>query len=553
MTENELRVLLDGLRNQPGETECLEFKEAKTDYDFKKLGKYFTALCNEANLKHKRHAWLIFGVKDAPLPREIVGSQYRYNRVALDSLKGEIADKTSIGITFDEIYELTYEGKRVLMFKIPPAPRGIPIAWDGHYYGRDGEELGPLNIQEIEAIRGQATATDWSSQVIPTATIHDLDEAAILKAREEYKKKTPSLAVESDSWDTITFLNKAKLTIQGAITNTAILLLGKPESTHFLSPSVARISWILRDEKDIEKDYEHFDPPFILTTTKLFHKIRNLTYRYLPSESLFPNEIKTYEPYVIREALHNCIAHQDYSLASRITVVEKPDELAFTNAGSFMPGDVDTVISQDAPQIFYRNSFLAEAMVNLNMIDTIGSGIKKMFIEQRNRFFPLPDYELNKPDMVTVKISGTILDENYTRLLINNSDIDLKTVMLLDRVQKKMSLTDIELGYLRKQKLIEGRKPNIHVSAGIAKVTGESTKYIRDKGFDDEYYQDLILKYIEKFSSASRKSIEDLLKDKLPDILNDKQKSDKVKNLIQKLKSKGKIELTEDRKWTILN
>lgn len=551
MTDPELKIALDKLRNQPAESECVEFKEARTNYDFRKLGKYFSALSNEANLNNQDCAWLIFGVKDKPIPREIVGTTFRFQPADLHSLKGEIANKTTNRITFEEIYELSYPEGRVLMFKIPPAPAGMPIAWEGHYYGRDGEELGALNIVEVEIIRKQSARMDWSAKIIPNATLKDLDETAIIKAREEYKKKNPSKAKECDGWDDLTFLNKAKITIQGQITHTSILLLGKEESAHFINPAIAKISWVLKDKDNIEIDYQHFGPPFILASTEVFGKIRNLTYRYLEDASLFPTEIKTYEPYVIREALHNCIAHQDYSLAGRITVVEKPDELIFTNAGSFIPGDVATVINQDSPQAFYRNTFLAEAMVNLNMMDTIGSGIKKMFLEQRNRFFPLPDYDLSEPDKVTVKIAGRIWDENYTRLLINNSDLDLKTVILLDSVQKQKRLTDSELQQLRTLNLIEGRKPNVHVAAGIAKATGEKSGYIKNKAFDNKYYRDLIIEFITKFKSAPRNELEDLLKDKLPDILTEKQKKDKVKNLIQYLKQIEKIELDDESKWVI--
>lgn len=122
----------------------MEFKEAKNQYDFDKLGKYFSALCNEANLKNKRSAWLVFGVKDKN--KSIVGSQFRPHLADLNSLKAEIANQTTGRITFMEIYEVTAPEGRVVLFEIPAAPKGIPISWKGHYYGRDGEELNALNL-----------------------------------------------------------------------------------------------------------------------------------------------------------------------------------------------------------------------------------------------------------------------------------------------------------------------------------------------------------------------------------------------------------------------
>jgi len=184
MKEIDLKNLLNELIHLPKETEWLEFKLAERNFHFDDLGKYFSALSNEANLKNKDCGWLIFGVDDK---RNIIGSQFRKNKADLDSLKSEIAKHTTGNITFVEIFELNLSDGRVIMFQIPPAPKGIPIAWKGHYYGRHDEALGALNIQEIEQIRNQAKQYDWSAQICEGATIHDLDRAALNKARELFK------------------------------------------------------------------------------------------------------------------------------------------------------------------------------------------------------------------------------------------------------------------------------------------------------------------------------------------------------------------------------
>ena len=59
------------------------------------------------------------------------------------------------------------------------------------------------------------------------------------------------------------------------------------------------------------------------------------------------------------------------------------------------------------------------------MIDTIGSGIKRMFTRQRERSFPMADYELDDPKRVLVRLTGQVLDENDTRLLLSRTDLDL--------------------------------------------------------------------------------------------------------------------------------
>lgn len=533
---------LDELLALGREAEWVERKRAANNFDFDDLGKYFSALSNEANLHGKDSGWLLFGVDNNG---SIFGTNYRPDRPALDSLKHEIANQTGNRITFIEIHDIRRDGKRVLMFQIPPAMNGVPTSWKGHYYGRDGESLVPLNPQKYEAIRGQAFMSDWTSGICEDADLDDLDSEAIAKARKNFAVRNPRLATEAGRWDDTTFLNKAKITINGSVTRAAILLLGKSESDHFLSPAPALLSWILKDESNVEKDYEHFDPPWILRVEQIWGRIRNLRYRHMPGGALFPLEVNQYDEWVFREALHNCIAHQDYSLNARVTVVEFPDKLLLSNAGAFIPSSIEDVIERDAPESRYRNPWLAGAMMNLNMIDTIGSGIKRMFIRQRERYFPLPDYAI-EPTSVSVQILGRILDPNYVQHLADKTQLSLHEVMLLDKVQKGLQIPKNEVTILRKRNLVEGRYPRIHISAKVAALSKQKATYLHNRGLDEEHYATLIVEHIRKFGSITRPEADDLLFSKLPDILNEKQKKNKVHRILAVV-LKGRIQNTGSR------
>jgi len=553
MTDKELSEILDNLRWLPAETEVVEFKEAKEDFHFDRIGKYFSALSNEANLKGKPHAWLVFGVENKHF--KIVGSRYRSNRKDLDSLKGEIANKTTNRITFIEIHEIATADGRVVMFQIPAAPKGLPVAYEGHYYGRDGEELSPLNLEEIERICSQGSTEDWSNATVDGASVDDLDEQAIAVARANFKSKFPDKTTEVDSWDTVTFLNKAKLAIKGRITRTAIILLGKEESEHFISPAEAKIRWLLKDSRGNDKDYLIVGCPLLLAVDKIYAKIRNSKYRYLKNGTLFPDEIDQYEPFTIREAINNCIAHQDYSLCGRINVVEMEDQLIFTNLGSFIPGDVERVVRDNAPEEYYRNRFLATAMFNLKMVDTAGGGIRKMFNFQRERFFPLPDYDLSE-NRVKLTITGKVLDIDYARILADNTRLSLEEIMLLDKVQKKIPLSEAAEKHLKTHKLIEGRRPNYFLSRQLSQVTGQKAIYSKYKAFDKAYYLDLIMKAIEEHKYLERKDVDELLWKKLPDWMDDKQKKIKINNLLSELRKNTKIKNSgSDKKpiWEVTN
>ncbi len=462
MTQEDIKKLVDELRALPHETEWVEFKLNYSDSQ--SIGEYIAALSNSACLHKKEKAYLVFGIEDET--HNILGTTFKpkKRKIGNEELESWLVRQLEPRIDF-VIHEFQFNGKPVVLFEID-AVNNTPVKFMGIAYIRVGSYKKKLSAhpEKERKIWKNQSDYDWSAQICEGAAIDDLSPEAISKAREEYKKKHRHLANDVENWDDLTFLNKAKLTKKGKITRAAIILLGKEESDHFLSPSVSKITWILKDASNVEKDYRHFGSPFILNIGKIFGCIRNLNYRYLPSGTLFPIEISQYDPWVIREALHNCIAHQDYELRGRINVVENPDELIFTNLGNFIPGSVRKVIEENWPPEYYRNPFLSNAMVNLNMIDTIGGGIRKMFLTQQQRFFPMPDYDLSQKDRVVVRISGKILDENYTRLLMEKTDLDLNTVMLLDRVQKKISISKDEHKYLRKVKLTEGRYPNIYIA-----------------------------------------------------------------------------------------
>ena len=534
--------------DKKSENEVVEFKEASQSFNFEKLGKYFSALSNEANLRSKDWAWLCFGVSDKDF--SLTNTQYRSSNGKLQQLKGEIGRQTTNGITFKEIHEFEIKpGKRIVLFQIPPTPRGIPVAFKGHYYARENDELLPMNIEKIERIRRQSSETDWSSLICEKATIDDLNPEAIKRARSLYISKNKHLKGQIDKWSDEDFLNRAKITINGAITNTAILLLGKSESTHFISPAVSKISWILRSKEGLDLDYEHFTSPLLLSIDKAYSKIRNIKYRYIEGSSLFPEEVDSYEPYVIREALNNCIAHQDYSLGGKINIIENEnDSLVFTNVGSFLPQTIENVITGNSPPSVYRNSFLSTAMFGLAMIDTIGSGIKRMFISQKNKFFPLPDYDLTRGE-VKVVITGKILDLKYAQKLAQMPNLDLETIVLLDRIQKKQPISKKEAQELRKKGLIEGRQPNIYISSKVAGATRQRTNYMKLRGADDNFCKAQILEYLRKYKSGTKQDFKDMLVAKLSDVLSPSQKQNKITNILQSLRRDGKIKAGSGKKW----
>ena len=550
MTGIDLPARLAELVALPSETEWVEFKHNNSNTQ--EIGEYLSALSNAASLHGKPTGYIVWGIEDGT--HKPVGTTFRPKQAKKgnEELENWLLRLLHPRIDFT-IHEFQYQGVHLVLFAIQAA-NSTPVRFDGEEFIRVGSYKKklkdyPEKARQLWQILSNSPI-DWSAQPVPAATFADLDPDALTFARTQYRQKHPEHAADAETWDDTTFLNKAKLCLNGKITRTALLLLGKPESTHHLSPSQARITWVLKDDQDIEKDYQHFDPPFLLASNKILQKIRNLTIRHLPSGTLFPQEVTQYDPWVIRETLHNCIAHQDYTLRGRINLVESPDALLFTNLGGFIPGTVEQMIQSDAPPDVYRNSFLAHAMVNLNMIDTIGSGIKRVFRLQQERSFPLPDYELHDPQKVVVLLHGEILDENYTELLLTcHNELNLIDVIALDKVQKKHPIDEDAFKRLKSQGLVEGRRPNLFVSAKIAAATGDKATYIKNRAFDRLHYREMVVAYLRQFGDATRADFEKLLMGKLSDLLNDRQKKDFIRNLLQDLKRDGVIEPNGPNRW----
>lgn len=539
------------------ESEVVEFKKAEYNFDIDELGRYFSALSNEANLRERESAWIVFGVWDKE--HRIVGTNFKNGEVALNKLKQDMSQHTTDNLIFREIVPIEIEDKRVLLFKVPASPRNIVMCWKGIAYGRDGESLKPLNQAKRDAIRQQPPMPDWTAQLVPNATIDDLDELAVATARVMFKKVHASNipSSEVDTWTVEDFLAHSMMMRDGQLTRAAILLLGKPLSIQKIHPAVAQITWTWQDEEDIVLDYEHFTIPFILTVDKVLSKIRNKTMRELPGGTLFPDTMKQYDEYTIREALHNAIAHQDYTLQQRIVFVEGPDTLYYGNGGSFIPGTIENALEHKGPQFHYRNECLCRGMVNFNMIDTVGRGIKKIYTEQRNRFFPMPDYYIdNEKRTVGVTIYGKVIDDKYTNLLKREISLTLKECLWLDAVQKHRMITKEAVKHLREKGLIEGRSPNYIISLSVAKMTHQIGHYTKEKGLAENSIQKLVLQlaYNAGEEGFKRRDVYDGLQHVFSAANTYNEKLRKIGRLLVKMSDVGLLIKSESGKqWHITN
>ena len=526
MTELELQQYL--LREYPQENarcEWKEFKNLKNSFCGDEKNDVISYVSAIANMDGGD---LVIGVHDKTL--EIVGTDtYNYDKQkAILRLTERCVNLSTEDLYIDE-FITDDTNRKVWVIHIPKHLPKRPVFAHNKAWQRIEDSLVEMTTERMSTILDEPifSETDWSAQIVSDATIDDLDEVAIAKARMMFKKVHSRIPeAEVNAWTVETFLSKCGIMKNGGITRAAIILLGKYESAFKLRPAVVQVTWTRRDEKQDVVDYEHFTVPFILTVDEILSKIENLTMREMPGGTLFPDTMKQYDDYTIREALHNCIAHQDYTMQQRINFVENPTYLYYSNAGSFIPGTLENALTNEEPQAYFRNECLCRAMVDFNMIDTVSRGIKKMFNEQWRRHFPMPDYEIDaKNRKVSVRIYGNEINKQYTNLLKTNDSLTLWDCISLDAVQKGRTIHEDVAQNLLNRGLIEGEAPNYTISLGIAKATNQLQGYTKQKGLDKEKMKQMILQYLKNAGTdgAKRDSIYEYIKDVMPQVKTHEQ------------------------------
>ena len=553
MTEFELQQYL--LREYPQENarcEWKDFKNLKNSFcgdERKNVISYVSAIANMEG------GYLVVGVHDKTI--EIVGTDtYNYDRQkAILRMTERCVNLSSEGLDIDE-YITDDSQKTVWVIHIPKHMPKRPVYAHDKAWQRIEDSLVELTPERMNAILDEplVTDTDWSAVIVSNATIDDLDELAIAKAKVMFKKvhnRIPS--AEVNAWSVEEFLSNAGVMIDGGITRAAIILMGKPVSVFKLRPAVVRVTWSLRDEHGDVVDYEHFTAPFILTVDQILAKVHNLTMREMPGGTLFPDVMQQYDDYSMREVLHNCIAHQDYTLQERINLVENPGFLYYANGGSFIPGTLQKALATHGPQRHYRNECLCNAMVNFNMIDIVGRGIRKIFNEQWKRHFPMPDYEIDAAHKeVAVRLYGNAINEKYTTLLKEKKDLTLEDCILLDAVQKGHQINENDANNLLSRGLVEGEYPDLTISLSIARQTKQVPEYTKLKGLEKDKLKQMVIQFLQNSGSegARREFIYKYLKDVLPSNKTEEQQLRIVGRLLVEMNEEGLIG-KEGLRWLV--
>jgi ATP-dependent DNA helicase RecG len=520
---------LQGWMAEP-EAERLEFKEAKSNFDYHKLANYCSALANEGGGR------IILGVTDKR-PRRVVGSR------AFPEPGRAVAQLTRSLQFRIEFEEIQHPDGRVLVFTAPPHMLGAPVQHEGIYWARAGDELRPMPPDQLRRIFDEA-APDFSAQLHPQAVLSNLDPVLIEQFRAMWRRKSNNAALETLSHQQL--LEDAELAFEGKLAMAALILLGtKAALGRYLAQAEVIFEYRSTEASLPHQQRIEYRQGFLGILDSLWTtlNLRNETLHY--QEGLFIGDIPAFNESVVREAILNAVAHRDYRRPESVFVRQFPRKLEIVSPGGFPDGiTVDNLLWKQSP----RNRRISEACAKCGLVERSGQGANRMFEESIKEGKPQPDFTGTDAHQVAVTLRGEIQNPEFLRFLEKVGKDRLASfttsdLLILDSIQRDVALSaelQARVPHLLEQGIIErigrGRGSRLIFSRGLYTHLGKGGSYTRQRGLDRETNKALLIRHIRENSAAGSALPE--LQQVLPAL-----SLDQVKKLLQELKSEQAVHL----------
>lgn len=368
----------------PAESEHLEFKEAKQQFDTTKLLRYCVALANEGG------GHLVLGVSDK-LPRRVVGTRAFVAATDLNGIKSRIVDKLRFRV---ETVELAHADGRVLVFEVPSRPVGQPLEFDGAYLMRAGEDLLPMTPDQLRRIFAEGQP-DWFSQTAKKGA--SADEVIALLDTQTYFDLS-RLPYPTTREGVLSRLTGEDLIVQSGggwtITNLAAILLAKRLDA--FSPALARKAPRVVIYDGIDKTATREDKSGNRGYAVGFESLVDFVHSAAPQnrsiEQAVREEMKMFPKQAVRELIANALVHQDYQATGASVMIEMyADRVEISNPG-MPPIRVERFIDEYRS----RNERLADFMRRLGICEEKGSGVDKVVKASEVFQLPAPDFRVSE-------------------------------------------------------------------------------------------------------------------------------------------------------------
>jgi ATP-dependent DNA helicase RecG len=383
----------------PTETERLEFKEAKTNFDSTKLLKYCVAMGNEGG------GYIVLGVTDKR-PRQVVGSQAWSTPEELNKIKAYIFQQLRFRV---DITELQHPSGRVLVFEVPPRPVGQALAYEGHYLMRVGEELQPMSPDRLKQICLE-DQQDWFSQPARLDASPD-DVIALLDTQTYFELlKVPYPTTRDAVLERLQSQDLIKQTTQGwTITNLAAIVLAKKLDAFSLALArkAPRVVIYEGSNKLQTRDDKMGNRGYAVSFEKLVSFVHSAAPQNRFIEEAVRQEVKMFPMQALRELIANALVHQDFLATGASVMVEMySDRVEISNPGT-PPIPVDRFIDEYRS----RNEQLADLLRRFGICEEKGSGIDKVVSAAEAYQLPAPDFRVGATRTTTVLFAYQTFDD----------------------------------------------------------------------------------------------------------------------------------------------
>ena len=518
----------------------LEFKEAKSRYDFDKLLQYCVALANEGGGK------IVLGVTDRR-PRTVVGT------AAFDEPGRTEAGLHQRLLHRIPVEELTIPEGRVLIVHVPARLPGTAWQIDGRYLKRAGDDVASLGDAELKAIFAE-TGPDFSAQVCAKAVLSDLSPTAIATFRARWAQKTRD--DRKAAWNDAETLTNAELLVDGGITYAALILFGtRPALGRHLAHAELVFEYRASEASGPAAQREEYREGFLAWHDALWTLINLRNERSSYRDGLFVMDVPTFDEVQVREALLNAVAHRDYRLGGSVFVRQFAQRLEVVSPGGFPPGiTVTNVLDQQSP----RNRRLAEALGRCGLIERSGQGMNLMFERAIRQGKPLPDLNGTSAHEVRLCLNGLVSDPAFVRYMERLGEETLRSFsthdfLVLDHLHREQPLTEAlraRLPRLLEMGAVEsnggrGKGARYMLARRLYDAMGARGAYTRKKGLDRDTNKALLLQHIRRNAATGARMAE--FKQVLPALGRGQ-----IQTLIQELANEGQIRLlgrTKAARW----
>lgn len=381
---------VDLWRQAASEHQRLEFKEAKNQFDTRKLSEYCVALANEGG------GVLLLGVADKP-PRPVVGTQAFPDTVGTAEKLFE-----AVGFRVD-IEAVAHSDGRVLVFHIPSRPRGTAYHLDGKYLMRAGEALVPMSEDQLRRIFAEGEP-DWLEE----SSRDGLDAQQVVELLDTQRFfELLGLPYPTDRAGVLDRLVRERLVDQAAGTFSirclGALLLAKRLSDF---PDLERKAPRVVVYEGVSKIKTRLDQLGTKGYAVGFQGLVRFVMSQLPQneviEDAIRKEVRLVPEDVVRELVANALIHQDLSVRGASVMIEVyEDRIEVSN-----PGLPVVRVERFIDGYQSRNERLADLMRRMGICEEKGSGIDRVIFNVELFQLPAPDFRVGE-GRTTAVIFGT--------------------------------------------------------------------------------------------------------------------------------------------------